>query len=160
MAKSKYQPEMIKKVANWARDGLIDREIAKRLGIGERTLYEWKERYPQFAQALKVSKEDADYQVEDSLYKRANGYEYEEVTMEPLYNPVTGQPILTSDGVPKIAVTKIVKKRVAPDATSAIFWLKNRQPKKWRDKQEIEHSGALGFKKLEDYFSDGPRNNN
>jgi len=34
-------------------------------------------------------------------------------------------------------------KDVAPDTTAQIFWLKNRKPDKWRDKQNIEHSGSM-----------------
>lgn len=34
-------------------------------------------------------------------------------------------------------------KEIAPDTTAQIFWLKNRKPAKWRDKQEIEHSGEM-----------------
>jgi hypothetical protein len=31
----------------------------------------------------------------------------------------------------------------APDVTAQIFWLKNRRPDRWREKQEIEHSGSV-----------------
>lgn len=31
-----------------------------------------------------------------------------------------------------------------PDTTAAIFWLKNRQPAKWRDKKEVENLVKLG----------------
>lgn len=31
--------------------------------------------------------------------------------------------------------------KVAPDTTAAIFWLKNRRPDLWRDKQHTELSG-------------------
>ena len=34
-------------------------------------------------------------------------------------------------------------KHYPADATSMIFWLKNRKPKEWRDKQETELSGEL-----------------
>jgi hypothetical protein len=30
-------------------------------------------------------------------------------------------------------------KHVAPDTTAQIFWLKNRRPEEWRDRQEIHH---------------------
>lgn len=30
------------------------------------------------------------------------------------------------------------------DTTAAIFWLKNRRPAEWREKQEVEHTGADG----------------
>ena len=55
----------------WARDGLTDEIIASRMGIGLRTYYEWKEKYPQFAQAIKKGKEVVDYAVESALLKRA-----------------------------------------------------------------------------------------
>ena len=34
-------------------------------------------------------------------------------------------------------------KEVPPDITAIIFWLKNRRPDKWRDKQNLEHSGEI-----------------
>lgn len=34
-------------------------------------------------------------------------------------------------------------KHIPPDTTAQIFWLKNRRPDRWRDKQQIEHSGTL-----------------
>lgn len=30
-----------------------------------------------------------------------------------------------------------------PDSVACIFWLKNRRPKEWRDKQDVEHSGTV-----------------
>jgi hypothetical protein len=35
-------------------------------------------------------------------------------------------------------VTSLHDKALDGDTTAMIFWLKNRQPKKWRDKQEIK----------------------
>ena len=37
------------------------------------------------------------------------------------------------------------RKWQAPDVTAQIFWLKNRKPKEWRDKVEIQNelSGAI-----------------
>ena len=33
---------------------------------------------------------------------------------------------------------------MAGNTTAQIFWLKNRRPKEWRDKQEIDHTSADG----------------
>ena len=43
----------------------------------------------------------------------------------------------------ELKVTKVVVKQMHPDVTAQIFWLKNRKPGQWRDKQEVEHSGGL-----------------
>ena len=40
------------------------------------------------------------------------------------------------DGLKKIRVTT---REVIPDVRAQIFWLKNRRPDLWRDKQEIDH---------------------
>lgn len=131
--KGKYEdwitPEGLLKVEGWARDGLTDEQIAANIGIRAGTLYDWKNRFSDFSEAIKKGKEVVDRQVENALLKRALGYEYKETTREPVLNPNTGKVELT--------VTKTVTKQVVPDTTAQIFWLKNRKPETWRDKREI-----------------------
>lgn len=143
---SKYESHVQPKlnlVEAWARDGLTLEQIAHNLGVALSSLCEYKNNYSELSEALKRGKDDIDIEVENALLKRAMGYEYEEVTQEPLYNPITGEPILDENGNHKIAVTKIIRKMVNPDTTAQIFWLKNRRPAAWRDKQELEHSGTM-----------------
>ena len=104
----------------WARDGLTDEQIAKNIGINRTTLYDWKKKEVNIADALKKGKEVIDFEVENALLKRALGYEYEEETYE--------------NGI----LTKKVKKQVAPDTTAQIFWLKNRKPNNWKDRIETD----------------------
>jgi len=56
--------------------------------------------------------------------KRALGYEYEETKV-----------MVDADGKKRV---ERIKKQVQPDVTAQIFWLKNRRPDRWRDKQELE----------------------
>lgn len=132
MAKGKYKewldPEGLLKIEGWARDGLVDEQIAQNIGINPATLYDWKKKYPEISKALKKGKEVVDRQVENALLKRALGYKYEEIKTEK-----------TEEGK-KVTVTV---KEVVPDTTAQIFWLKNRKPDQWRDKQQIEHSGEI-----------------
>jgi hypothetical protein len=143
---SAYDPDKNILVEGWARDGLTNEQIAHNLGITVKTLYEWQNKYSEFRNALKNGKEVVDRLVENALFKRAMGYDYEEVTREPLYHPITGEPILDKKGKPKVVVTKVIRKQVNPDTTAQIFWLKNRKPGEWRDKQDIEHSGGVNIK--------------
>ena len=103
----------------WAKSGLTDEQIAKNIGINRTTLYDWKKKEANIADALKKGKEVIDFEVENALLKRALGYEYEEETYE--------------NGI----LTKKVKKQVAPDTTAQIFWLKNRKKEQWREKVEV-----------------------
>ena len=68
------------KIEGWARDGLIDKQIAQNIGVSERTFTDWK-KISSISSALK-RKEVVDRQVENALFKSATGYEYTEVTEE------------------------------------------------------------------------------
>ncbi|HAP3901962.1 TPA: helix-turn-helix domain-containing protein, partial [Enterococcus faecalis] len=102
------------KIEGWARDGLIDKQIAQNIGVAYSTFREWVKKFPALSASLKKGKEVVDRQVENALFKSATGYEYTEITKE-----------LTENGM---EITKKVKKQVAPNPTAAIFWLKNRKP--------------------------------
>ena len=131
MAKGKFQewltPEGLLKIEGWARDGLIDEQIAQNIGIRAATLYEWKKRFPEISEALKRGKEVVDRQVENALLKRALGYEYEEVKEK------------FEGGI--LTERTVTKKEVVADTTAQIFWLKNRKPDTWRDKPEGTQKG-------------------
>ena len=128
MAKGKYEewlrPEKLVLLEGWARNGLTDEQIAHNIGIRTSTLYEWKKKYVEFAEALKKSKEVADLEVENALYKRATGY------------TITETKVTESDKDGK--KTEIITKHIPPDTTAQIFWLKNRKPNEWRDKRIVE----------------------
>lgn len=124
--------EGLLRISGWAKDGLSNEQIAENMGIHVSTLYEWQTKYSEFAEALKINKEIVDRHVENALYKRAIGYEYEELTYET-----------NAEGTERL--TKRVKKQVAPDTTAQIFWLQNRKPRDWRDRRNgSEDSGGSG----------------
>lgn len=125
------------KVQGWARDGLSNEQIAHNMGITVKTLYEWQNKYGEFCEALKKGKEVVDREVENALLKRALGYEYTEVTEEPIKDPDSGKLTMMT--------TKRVTKQIAPDTTAQIFWLKNRKPDEFRDKRDVELSGNVDF---------------
>jgi len=108
--------------------GSTDMQLADFFGVEEKTINNWKEKHPEFLQSIKAGKEEADAKVAQSLYNRALGYSHPE------------DKIFNANGEPMVVPTT---KYYPPDATSAIFWLKNRQKANWRDKQEIEQSGKV-----------------
>ena len=136
MAKGKYQrwltPEGLLQIQGWARDGFTDEEIARKMGVTRKTLYEWMNKYGDICDALKRSKDVADRIVEDALFRKATGYKTKEVVRERRLDPVTRQQVLV--------VVKEIEREVAPDTAAQIFWLKNRKPEVWRDKREVENT--------------------
>lgn len=110
--------------------GFTDAEVAEIIGVTDRTINNWKIERPSFFQSLKDWKVDADRQVERALYERACGYNAPE---EKQFFDPKNKEVITHQAI----------KHFPPDPTSMIFWLKNRQPKKWRDKQEVENTGEI-----------------
>ena len=120
-----FDYEKIKKLAEF---GFIDTQLAELLGVNESTITRWKQASPELMHALKEGKEISDARVVRSLYERATGYEHQEMHISNYQGVITE--------------TKIIK-HYPPDSTAMIFWLKNRQPDKWRDKQEIDFTKPL-----------------
>ncbi len=127
--------EGLLRVQGWARDGLSEEQIAHNMGIVRATFAEWKKKFPSLLDAIKKGKEVVDREVENAMLKRALGYEYDEVTQEPVTDKDTG--------ITEMRVTKVVTKQIVPDVTAQIFWLKNRKPEEFRDKRDVELSGSV-----------------
>ena len=128
---SKYREEFNEQAYRLCLLGATDQQLADFFGTKEQTINNWKNKYPSFFDALKAGKAQADANVASSLYSRAMGYEHDEDKI-----------FLGKDNVPVVVPTK---KRYPPDPTSMIFWLKNRQPQEWRDRQEVAVTGGLEF---------------
>lgn len=137
-----YQPEMCDRVYGFTLLGLIDKEIAAQLGIGLSTMYEWKAKYPEFADAFKRGKEPADVEIAQALWNNALGAEYTEQVAVKVkrvdYDEKSGKKVCEREEV----VVVNVKKKAPPNTAAQIFWLKNRQKDQWRDR--IEHTGKDG----------------
>lgn len=111
--------------------GATDDELADFFKVTTSTINKWKIDHKEFSESIKRGKMDADANVANRLYQRAMGFEHDD---EEIKVVSLGQG--EGSAVERVPVRKIYP----PDPTSAIFWLKNRQPKKWRDKTEIDHT--------------------
>jgi hypothetical protein len=114
--KTKYSKEMCKKAEKLARQGLIDIVIAEKLGISERTFYEYQEKFPQFSQALKAGKKIVNSKVRSALLKRCLGFKYKETKVK-------------TEG--KDQSTEVTTKYLVPDVGACSLWLHNREPEEW-----------------------------
>ena len=101
-------PENRIRIQGWCRDGLIDKQIYKNMGISRTTFYKWKSENSDFADLLKRGKDIAVREVENALFKSATGF----MGPDDKYYP--------------------------PNTTAQIFWLKNRKQDDWRDKRETD----------------------
>jgi hypothetical protein len=125
---SKYKPEFAKQAAKLCKLGATDAQLADFFQVSVSTVNLWKVEHKEFSESIKVPKAEADERVEQSLYRRAMGYEHDEVDIKV----VAGEIVKTD-----------IRKYYPPDSTAMIFWLKNRNPAAWRDKVETELSGGV-----------------
>ena len=67
-------------------------------------------------------------QAEDALLKRALGFKQKEVYSEDMVDKKTGEQL-------EMLKRRVVSKEIAPDVRALLFWLKNRCPQRWSEKQ-------------------------
>ena len=162
MAKAEYkkwlEPDNLTKLRGWARDGLTNEQIAKKIGVRRETISTWCSKYPNIANALKKGKEVIDYEIENSLISTMKKHtitttQYKMVkkdamvlkaertkfmNMYKLDHPdATKEQILisTAENVEVYEQIPMIKTvtEVDPNVSSMIFWLKNRKPDVYRD---------------------------
>lgn len=109
--------------------GLHHAELADFFEVSESTINKWKLDYPEFSESIKKGKAVADAEVSDRLYQRAMGFVAPDIDIRVIENRIVETPL---------------EKYYPPDTTAAIFWLKNRQKDKWRDKVDHELTGKDG----------------
>jgi len=121
-----------------AKAGLTYNEMASVLGFSVTHLKTILEDRPELWEQVEEAMHAPNFKVEQALFKRALGYQVKEITKED------GRPI------------KIVVKEVAPDVIACIFWLKNREPRKWRDIIEMKFSLRDRMERASDALSRPP----
>lgn len=127
---TKFKEEYLGTARMLAKLGATNLEMAEALNVSLSTFNLWKVQHPEFSDAIKVGKDIADDRVAESLYQRAMGYSHPDTDIRVVDGAIIETPLM---------------KHYPPDTTAAIFWLKNRRPEEWRDKQEIEHSGNVSL---------------
>lgn len=118
---TKYKDEYAELAYNYCLLGATDAELGVFFDVCDATINNWKLEFPEFLESLKRGKIMADAKVAQSLFHRATGYSCPDLDIKMYEGEIIETPFV---------------KHYPPDTTSMIFWLKNRQPEKWREKRE------------------------
>jgi hypothetical protein len=142
-----YRPEYAEQVRKLSLLGSTDAEMADFFGVSEVTINAWKKRYPDFLKSMRAGKLIADAEVAEKFYQRACGYSHPAVK------------ILQYQGRP---IEVVYTEHYSPDTHAASLWLRNRQPRKWRDVEKTEDDAkdtltqaerdAIARQELLDYY--------
>lgn len=122
---TKYRPEYAEQARKLCLLGLTDGELGDFFGVDEATIHRWKHTHKDFCESILTGKMLADSDVADSLYKSAVGGHFisEERPVGGENGPASVQPL---------------KRQVAPSVQAQSLWLRNRQPRLWRDRIEVQ----------------------
>lgn len=148
---SKFDTDMMSIVTNLTKKGATQAEIAAIIGVDTRTLQRWMSKNEDFRRVVREGRSVSDEMVEISLFKLANGYSLPESKFFP-ERTVTQEINPETKSVTKKVVTeykpKTVMKFFPPDQRAIAFWLKNRSPSKWKDKNETDITSSDGSVKI------------
>jgi hypothetical protein len=125
-----YRPEFAKVAKGMSRLGATDFDIAEELGVTTVTIWNWRSKHQEFFNALLEGKEAFDDRIERSLAQRAAGYSYH------------SQKVMQFEGQ---TVRADIIEHIAPDVGAIKLWLGNRRPDKWKEKAEVNVTGAEAF---------------
>ncbi|OAI11894.1 hypothetical protein A1507_19500 [Methylomonas koyamae] len=144
---SKYMPHFDRQARLLCRLGATDAELAEFFMVSESTINLWKLNYITFSESIKSGKVWADAEAADGLFRRATGFRYKEVKTKQV-RPMAagdGEGSIVAAGDDDLQVVEVVttEKEVPPDTSAAFIWLRNRRPKDWRDKIEVENTTKL-----------------
>ena len=125
---TKYKPEYDELAFNYCLLGATNDQMAEFFDVDPSTIDNWIAAHESFLGSIKKGRAVADGKVARSLYERANGYSHPE-------DDIRTVSIGDNQGS-EIVITPTIK-HYPPDTTAAIFWLKNRQTKLWRDTHSL-----------------------
>jgi hypothetical protein len=121
--------------------GLITKTVAKALGVSDRTFRRYRHA-EEVMSAIIRGRKKATEKIVQSEYKKAIGYDYAEVTMEPVI--ITRQrdgekeKVMLSE---ELKVTKTIIKHVPADQNAIEFCLTNIDEKNWKKKFDVQSGG-------------------
>jgi hypothetical protein len=142
--KGVYRDDHPKRAYKLCLLGLTDKDLATAFGVDSTTIDYWKQQHPEFMNALRRGKEEADTNVAQAMYRKAVGYSH----LDTHISVYKGRVITTE-----------ITKHYPPDTTACIFWLKNRTrhlESPWMDVHRLEHNhqGKIQIEDLTDQISD------
>ena len=112
-------------IKQWLDNGLFDKQIAKNIGITQKTLIEWKDKYPTLRTMFLTARKAAVHEVVNALYRSALGFHEKE-------------QVIDNKGK-----KQIVNKYYPPNVAAGIFLVKNWSPQEYKDKWDIDVNGKL-----------------
>lgn len=129
----KFDPSFVARAENYAHLGLTEEEMSECFDVSLPAFKRWKAKHPELRSAIKRGGPEATAHVARTMYLNAIGYEH---TEDKIVTHRTQRGKLIVDVIPTV-------KKYPPNHVSGIFYLKNKDPSRWKDRQELSASDDL-----------------
>lgn len=116
--------EGLAEIKKWLDDGLFDKQIAANIGIAQKTLIDWKDKYPTLRTMFLTARRAAVHEVVNALYRSALGFHEKE-------------QVIDNKGK-----KQIVNKYYPPNTAAGIFLVKNWASNEYKDKWDLNVNAA------------------
>lgn len=126
-------------IKGWAREGITDKELYDMLGVGHDTFYRWKKDIKEFSDTLQEGREKANGELLNRAFMLAMGH-----------TQTVTEPMKVKQGDYETIEMVTYEKHMQPNAAMMQFMLKNRMPNRYKDKHEVDVSGNVGVRILDD----------
>ena len=124
------KPDFYELVTNYCLLGADDHELARFFHVDRDTWLVWVKHSEDLRDAIDEGFTKADARVAKAMLKRATGYSYDRQRL-----------VIKKDGSSQIID---LVEHVPPDTAAGKFWLTNRQPRHWADRQDHTLTGRDG----------------
>lgn len=124
---SKYHEAFCEMLVSHMQEGYSFDSFGAIVGVVPDTLYEWVKQHPEFSEAKRMGKVHERYYWETQLRNVSKG------TADKIERTVTKY-----DGQGRATGALRTEEPARPNGVTVIFALKNKFPKDWRDKKEID----------------------
>lgn len=74
-----YVKSRFDEIRQWVQEGATDKEVIKALGINTSTFYDYMNKYPEFNKLMREGRQERITTLVNTLYKKAIGFQYEEI---------------------------------------------------------------------------------
>ena len=148
MAIGKYKewltPEGLATIEGYARDGLNDNEIAKKLHITPSTFYEWLKNFSEIKETIKIARVPVNEIVEKTFFdtKLKPQTVVETITEKTIHRDAEGNITSSTEHVKK------QERYIPADTTAMLFYMKCRMPEKYNDRINVSIDNGKELPKL------------
>ena len=138
-----YKPDFCPIAYKFCLLGATNEDLADLFEVCLATIGNWLAKYPEFRKAVQDGRDVADADIAHSLHQQAKGFTHPDVKILAIEGEATEVPY---------------NRYFPPDTQAAIFWLRNRRRKQWRE--VIEHEHIISDEKLRELEEAGIRARN